>query len=248
MSSPSNPSRHISLPPLPTSTTAGRDPQISPSQGECSQRFKGNDQQGDRTSDLVMPLASTSIFNTNDLRARFKSDFVRAAINTFADFRSKDISESSLDSDGDSVSLDSYYDDAAGLEGINSRIYDAIPFSAAVCNEQSGGVKHVPSVKDSKKTTTVAERTYGSFAAGLLDKVVDKENRIQKYKSKTLPRGLRQDQKHHEALGDRTNSDTPLREHSFHDDRALLPSQRRIVNKSLHNGETGTTRSSSLWI
>jgi metal transporter CNNM len=71
------------------------------------------------------------------------------------------------------------------------------------------------------------------------------ENRLFPYASRTLPRmvGLTVDTT---VRTDGSGYQTPVREESFQDDRALLPSQRRIMNSSA-TMSLGIGRSSSLW-
>jgi metal transporter CNNM len=80
---------------------------------------------------------------------------------------------------------------------------------------------------------------YDGFPPELLELEYDKENRIPNYVSKTLPRmpGT--------SASELEFTDTPSRERSFHDDRAMLPSQRRAPNGS--DMDTGGVRTSSLW-
>lgn len=81
--------------------------------------------------------------------------------------------------------------------------------------------------------------SYDGFPPELLELEYDKENRLPNYVSKTLPRM--------QGLVNSENEDgqPPSREKSFHDDRALLPSQRRALNSNATNA--GGTRSISLW-
>jgi len=80
---------------------------------------------------------------------------------------------------------------------------------------------------------------YDGFPPELLDLEYNKENRLPNYVSRTLPRmqGLR--------TSENEESEPLSREKSFHDDRALLPSQRRALDSSTMN--VGGARSSSLW-
>jgi metal transporter CNNM len=101
----------------------------------------------------------------------------------------------------------------------------------------SQGERLFPSRSQSQASEIV--QRYDGFPPELLELEYDKENRIPNYVSKTLPRmpGL--------SASDRESTDTPFRERSFHDDRALLPSQRRALNDS--DADLGGIRSSSLW-
>lgn len=117
-----------------------------------------------------------------------------------------------------------------GLQDIN----DVFPDIAA-SNEKRGEV--------------IAEiGPYDGFPAELLDSVnLSRENPVPNYASKTFPR--MQDgigSKIDEHL-EKENCDTPVREHSFQDDRILLPSQRSAINKSLTTNMDGM-RSSSFWL
>jgi hypothetical protein len=75
-------------------------------------------------------------------------------------------------------------------------------------------------------------KQYQGFPAELLNKV--NENRVPNYVSFTLPR-----------LPDMRRDLTPIREKSFEDDRALLPSQRKALQIGV--GVEMATRCSSLW-
>jgi metal transporter CNNM len=111
------------------------------------------------------------------------------------------------------------------------------------CRQDSGDTISLDSWNygDFEAFYTLRSEVYGGSPVKRPE-VRDKENTVPTYVSKTLPRmkGLTADLG---VLSERRNSETPLREKSFHDDRALLPSQRRVPNGSAQFGG----RSTSLW-
>lgn len=82
------------------------------------------------------------------------------------------------------------------------------------------------------------EIPYDGFPPELLDLKYDKRSRVPNYASRTLPhiQGFKSSEDE--------SCDTPARENSFHDDRALLPSQHRALSNSAMN--TNGARFSSL--
>ncbi|KAH8587569.1 hypothetical protein B0O99DRAFT_395113 [Bisporella sp. PMI_857] len=84
---------------------------------------------------------------------------------------------------------------------------------------------------------------YDAIPVELLENMANKENRNQIQMSKTLPR------MRGKKSGSSTRS-TLMRESSFHDDRALLPSQRRAAERSASSNDPvmgGEVRRSSIW-
>ncbi|KAI6709098.1 hypothetical protein JHW43_008361 [Diplocarpon mali] len=117
--------------------------------------------------------------------------------------------------------------------------YDASPVPA-------GEKPRTPPTHDSLNATTEEKEPpepYPGFPAELLEDRM-KENRVPKFSSKTLPRNVG-NEIDFGTLCQVQNADIPpARESSFHDDRALLPSQRRLLD---HSSTGLATRSSSLW-
>jgi metal transporter CNNM len=83
----------------------------------------------------------------------------------------------------------------------------------------------------------VATETYDGFPAELLNQT--RQNRLPDFASQTLPRTM-------STTFDGSNDEELAREGSFHDDRALLPSQRRAFNGSA-SLNMGGLRSRSFW-
>jgi metal transporter CNNM len=110
---------------------------------------------------------------------------------------------------------------------VNSALYNAFPVPA------SGQERHEWSLSRDLNTIEEAEqkKPYDGFPPELLE--VQDENRISNYDSKTMPR-----------LPGSFELETRSRERSFHDDRAMLPSQRKAMQGE--NVVIGA-RSSSLW-
>jgi len=84
---------------------------------------------------------------------------------------------------------------------------------------------------------------YAGFPLELLDQV--KENQVPNFASRTMPRLVGGLDGSNDLRGSLSGSETNVREGSFHDDRALLPSQRRALNGSAEN--VGGIRSTSFW-
>jgi len=101
----------------------------------------------------------------------------------------------------------------------------------------SQGERLFPSRSQSQASEPI--KPYDGFPPELLELEYDKENRLPNYVSKTLPRMPEF------GASEREPTATPSREKSFHDDRALLPSQRKALNSS--DTDVGGMRSSSLW-
>lgn len=113
----------------------------------------------------------------------------------------------------------------------NSTLYNAFPVPP--CEQE----KHKASMSCDLMTIEGEgqEKPYDGFPAELLEG--NDENRAVNYNSKTMPR-LKS------CLSSQTSGDTHAREQSFHDDRAMLPSQRKALHaESIVIG----ARSSSLW-
>ncbi len=86
-------------------------------------------------------------------------------------------------------------------------------------------------------------KPYDGFPLELLD-ITNRENRVPDFASRTLPRSVGNEIDLEAYTRKGIERTPPARESSFHDDRALLPSQRRLLEHS----PTGLgTRSSSLW-
>ena len=137
---------------------------------------------------------------------------------------------------GETVSLMSWSsdDDAQQM----THVYNAFPMLSGETYESSLATKDLDAAEKKGEA-----KPYDGFPPELLENT-NKENRLTEYLSKTLPRSVGAELDL-EELSEQANDVTPTaREGSSHDDRALLPSQRRqLEHTSLGLG----TRSSSLW-
>lgn len=87
-----------------------------------------------------------------------------------------------------------------------------------------------------------AEKKYDGFPMELLDDK-NQENRTPKYVSATMPRTIGTEELEiFECMGKKSPRG---REVSFHDDRALLPSQRKFIEQN--EGSVSNTRRTSIW-
>ncbi|EKD15663.1 hypothetical protein MBM_06291 [Drepanopeziza brunnea f. sp. 'multigermtubi' MB_m1] len=134
---------------------------------------------------------------------------------------------------GETTSLMSWSsDDDAHL----FRVYDAYPVPAGERHEVSFFNNSLSGTSEGREKT----KPYDGFPPELLD-ITNKNNRVPDFVSKTLPRSMANQL----ARGLCEERETPrAREGSFHDDRAMLPSQRMNLTGSLG---PGGNRSLSLW-
>jgi metal transporter CNNM len=135
----------------------------------------------------------------------------------------------------DTITLSSWYgercDELDDDEGSTS-IYDEFPATSSSRLDEKIAVM---------KSIDEEPKPYDGFPPELLDPE-NKENRLPKYASKTLPHMV-------PSFGfDRTagrgSGEILVREKSFHDDRALLPSQRGALE---NNSNFSGMRSTSFW-
>ncbi|KUJ07276.1 uncharacterized protein LY89DRAFT_766407 [Mollisia scopiformis] len=136
---------------------------------------------------------------------------------------------------GDTLSLNSSDNEQDGEEDVTC-LYDAFPVPITRASPEVSHVHHslVP-IKEE------AEKTYNGFPMELLDD--DKEERTPKYISSTMPRTMGPTD--FVRLENAREKSAHEREQSFHDDRALLPSQRKSMQ---HDEESvSAIRSTSLW-
>ncbi|KAK2629698.1 hypothetical protein QTJ16_000518 [Diplocarpon rosae] len=152
-------------------------------------------------------------------------------------FKSPKLDGHAREKSGETVSLMSW--SSADEAHQKSCVYNAFPVPGC---EKRG----IPSTHDSLNATTKEKEStepYAGFPAELLEDT-SKENRVPKFSSKTLPRNVGVEFDLGALSRIQCANDPPARETSFHDDRAFLPSQRRLLDHS----STGLgTRSSSLW-
>ena len=106
------------------------------------------------------------------------------------------------------------------------------------------GVKDAPNVSKVMQSSDAFTAPYEGFPLELLNK--NRENQVPDFASMTLPRAM--------VVGGFDGCDDPrdygmppIRDVSFHDDRALLPSQRRTLRSSADMA-FGDTRRTSFWL
>jgi metal transporter CNNM len=144
----------------------------------------------------------------------------------------EDARESHRASSGETISLSTWYGELNLGEEVSGGIGKKPRSEASTQGERlfpSGG----------EETRLGSPVLYDGFPPELLDLEYNKDSRLPSHVSRTLPRM--------QGFGTSENEDSepPSREKSFHDDRALLPSQCRALNSSTMN--VGGARSSSLW-
>jgi metal transporter CNNM len=193
-------------------------------------------------TDLIMPEPSTTgeqdgyerMFHPSasglDIDESMEAYFERSANDPVQRKEKNHVPEKS----GDTMSLQSN-DDGQDREDDLTYLYDAFPVSFT---------RSSPELSQHHSLVPIAEETekkYDGFPMELLNE--NKENRAPKYVSSTMPRIMgTEDFENFE--GTRKNS-PPGREKSFHDDRSLLPSQRRAIQQD-DNSVPGIRRT-SLW-
>lgn len=188
--------------------------------------FERSEDAKQAVSDLVMPAPSMTPVPTPDSR-RPSLDHDVSGVNIddsiaeHVDFANDPDCEMS----SNLIALNSS-DEEENDEG-NSALYNAFPVPAS---EQQ---RHESSLSRDLNTIEEEEqkKPYAGFPPELLE--VKDENRTPTYDSKSMPR-----------MPGSFERDTPAREQSFHDDRAMLPSQRKAMQAE--NVVIGA-RSSSLW-
>lgn len=143
----------------------------------------------------------------------------------------------------DTISLSSWnYGNPYDVDDLNSRVCNASFAVSALEDFHDNRVQFSTRVPQNR-AETARDVSYPGFPSELLDN--PKENQVPDFASKTLPRtvsfkvGL-------DDSNDRRDCDAPIREGSFHDDRALLPSQRRVLNGNADWNLSGM-RSTSFW-
>ena len=153
----------------------------------------------------------------------------------------KDAKEGAREDSADTVSLSSCYEELDETEEDNTARFNATPVKSAISVH-----KNHYQARGSLRVMTAIEarpKPYDGFPMELLDIGKNKENDITDFASKTLPRMIGH-MADFDAFRERRKCETLTREESFHDDRALLPSQHRILNGSAN---VGGARSPSLW-
>lgn len=172
---------------------------------------------GDGVFNLIMPLASTSFFNVEELRSRFKSDVVRSAMKSVSDLRRQPSSDMSFGDDGDTISVNSFYYDAASAAGLGPLLYNAMPVEMD---------KEMVAGDSEKENENRPQSPYVGFPPELLETTRSSEPGVALYSSKTMPHRLTHRSSGCSAESKQLHDIRPRRDRSFQDDRALLPSQR----------------------
>ncbi|KAH6716281.1 hypothetical protein BKA61DRAFT_341098 [Leptodontidium sp. MPI-SDFR-AT-0119] len=199
-----------------------------------------DDQEGDEMTELTMPLPlmAPGPFYVVDLQLRYNPNLSGIDIEEMEDsLEPVELQSHVRQKSGETVSLMSWSsdDDAHQM----ACVYDAFPVPAGEINEPSVLPKILEAITMEKEQT----KPYDGFPPELLD-ITNKDNRLPDYASKTLPRSTRTELNLEDLAEKTSDAIPPAREGSFHDDRAMLPSQRRLLENS-SNGFG--TRSSSLW-
>lgn len=146
------------------------------------------------------------------------------------------------DSD-ETISVNSWnHGDPYDIDDLNSRIYSA-SFVASTLASIHDDRAHIPA-NDQQDTGGMPRAVpYKGFPPELLHKA--KENQVPAFGSRTMPRMIGFSGGY-DGSNYQRDSETHLRESSFYDDRALLPSQRRALNGSA-GMDLGGIRSTSFW-
>lgn len=200
-------------------------------------------QEMDESSELTIPVPSTAPgqFRSVDLQPRYNPNISRIHIEKMEDTLEHVESQGhTREKSGETASLMSWSsdDDAHHM----THVYDT--FSVLAGGNLGPSLVHNNSNKLCAITREKEQhKPYDGFPPELLD-ITNKGNRVPDFVSRTLPRSVGNEISLQE-LAEKGNKRTPTgRESSFHDDRALLPSQRRLLG----NSSRGLgTRSSSLW-
>jgi metal transporter CNNM len=186
---------------------------------------------GTRSSDLVLPILSTDPVDPEESFNANRSGFDMENSN---EQNLSSASEHHSHNSGDTITLSSWYGERCNelSDEDCTHIYDAFPVPPS--SRPGENIAVMKSIEEEPKP-------YDGFPPELLDNE-NKENRLPKYASKTLPRLVPSFD--FERTAGRASGETLVREKSFHDDRALLPSQRRALeNNSNYSG----MRSTSFW-
>ncbi|KAL2065398.1 hypothetical protein VTL71DRAFT_3068 [Oculimacula yallundae] len=191
-------------------------------------------------TEMMMPIPSMTHapFPSIDFQLRYNPNISGIDIEEMEDtFEPTELQTHNRKGSGETTSIMSWSsdDDARQM----TSVYDAFPVSASENHDPDLEQKSLDVVPEESETP----EPYDGFPPELLD-ITSKQNRHLDYASKTLPRSLGADLTLEDFAEKRNNTTPPAREGSFHDDRAMLPSQRRLPENS-SNGLGA--RSSSLW-
>tara|TARA_R110002060_G_scaffold73909_1_gene82958 strand:+ start:135 stop:959 length:825 start_codon:yes stop_codon:yes gene_type:complete len=200
---------------------------------------KAEDQQGDVLTELSMPIPMVDLGPLYVFNVQLGHDPNTSGVDVEETEETPEASERDTharERSGETVSLMSWSsnDDAQQI----THVYDAFPILSGGTSESSLATKNLDAAAEKGKA-----KSYDGFPPELLENT-NKENRLPEYLSKTLPRSVGAEIDLEELLEKANDVTPPAREGSFHDDRALLPSQRRKVE---HTSVGLGTRSSSLW-
>jgi len=186
--------------------------------------FERSEDAKQEVSDLVMPAPSmTPVPTPNSRRPSLDHDVSGVDIDSIAEHMNF-ANDPDCEMSSNLISLNSSDEEENG-EG-NSALYNAFPVPARGLQRQKSSLS-----RDLNTIEEEQKKPYESFPPELLE--VKDENRTPTYDSKSMPR-----------MPGSFERDTRVREQSFHDDRAMLPSQRKAMQAE--NVVIGA-RSSSLW-
>lgn len=186
-------------------------------------------------SQLIMPSPSMVAVSSGDrLGANVISDAMERSNILEGAGRGK------RESSDDTISISSWrYGDPYDIDDLNSRAYNTSFAALTLANIHDSHV-HVPSTAVETTTEPSPPVPYEGFPLELLDQ--PKENQALDFASQTLPR--MRFPSGQDGSDDKSGCDNLAREGSFHDDRAMLPSQQRALNSSMG---LGGIRSTSFW-
>ncbi|KAH7333415.1 hypothetical protein BKA65DRAFT_553762 [Rhexocercosporidium sp. MPI-PUGE-AT-0058] len=258
---PGNPYSHVNMASLPTPRskcaasegskgyrtirTGTRLPQlrrVAPFSRDKPSSFEGEGegQEGDEMAELIMPLPLSTLrpIPIVELQLRHNPTISRTDTEEMEDtFQRTELQSRGRERSGEIVSLMSWSsdDDAHQM----TSVHDAFPVPSGETNKPFPLQTRHGAVTMGKEQA----KPYDGFPLELLD-ITNKDHRLPDYVSKTLPRSIGTEL-NLEDLAEKSNDATPpARDGSFHDDRAMLPSQRRLLeDSSIRLG----TRCSSLW-
>ncbi|CZT04985.1 uncharacterized protein RCO7_09155 [Rhynchosporium graminicola] len=197
-------------------------------------------QSGVELTELTMPNPSMSpaLFPSIDFHLNYNSKVSGIDTDEMKDSSPGELQTHNRQKSGETTSIMSWSSDDDAHQMVTS-VYDAFPAAAIGSHEPCLLQKSLDVVLEEKEPS----RPYSGFPPELLESI-EKQKRRPDYGSKTLPRSLGTELNLEDFPERRINTTPPARQSSFHDDRAMLPSQRRILEvSSLGLG----ARSSSLW-
>lgn len=157
--------------------------------------------------------------------------------------------ESLKEDTGDTIFESSItYGDPFDIDNLNAHVYSRSSVESTLANIRDGRL-HMPTNQPAANHQQGVAETpltvpYQGFPPELLDQA--KENHVPDFLSNTMPR-IMGFNRGFDGADDQHGSETHPRESSFHDDRALLPSQRRVLNSNSGGMDLSGLRRTSFW-